>query len=75
MKVNHFHQAKAFVDSCKHYNPQFVGLASSTICYYVTYHTQRFTSVKNMRNYISSNRFIHWQLGLTEEALDSFPVT
>ena len=66
----------AFIDFCNHYRLQFINLASSTICYYVTYLTRRFTSAKSIRQYISGIRlFLHQQLGLAVEALHSFLVT
>ena len=44
------------------------------VCYYITYLSQTFTAAKRIRNYFSEVRFLHRQLGLTHEVLDSFAV-
>ena len=57
--ANHKHQAKAFIEFCKHYSLQFINLKSSTICYYVTYLARRFTSAKNIRKNRQKLHFLH----------------
>ena len=48
---------------------------SSTLCYYITHLTSQFQSAKIMWNYISRVRFLHKQLSLTLEAINSFTIT
>ena len=57
-----------------HYHLQFIHPSSATVCYYITHLTYQFKSSKRMHNYISGVRFLHKQLGLAPEALDSVPV-
>ena len=71
------HQAQAFIQFCDHYRLPFINPEVATICYYITHFTTTFSSSKsvlNYINYISRVRFLHKQLGLGPEALDSFSV-
>ena len=62
------------MEFCDHYELQFIHPSSSTLCYYITHLTCQFQSSKNVHNYISGVRFLHRQLGLTPEAIDSVSV-
>ena len=48
--------------------------SSATLCYYITLLTHQFQSPKSIHNYISKIRFLHKQLRLTLEAIDSAPL-
>ena len=73
--ANHFHQAQSFIPVCDQYHLSFINSAISTMCYYITHLSSKFTSAKCVWNYVSRVRFLHMQLGLASEALDSFPVS
>ena len=73
MPAKHARQAQAYIRFCDNYNLQFIYPQVSTI-YYVTHLTTTcFSSAKSIRNYICGVRFLHKQLSLTPEGLDSFP--
>ena len=46
----------------------------STLCFYITHLTTAFSSPKGVRNYVSVDRFLHKQLGMAPDALDTFLV-
>ena len=72
---NHLHQVHSFIQFCDNHKLEFINPAPSTLCYYVTSLPTKFTSSKSVRNYASGVRFLHKQLGLALELLDSFPVS
>ena len=72
---NQVQQASTFIKFCDHYHLPFINPSMSTICCYITHLTHHFKSSASVRNYLSGVRFLHKQLGLTTESLDSFPVT
>ena len=74
-KIIHVHQVQWFIDFHHHYQLQFIHPAPGNLCYYIAHLTTHFTSGKSMCNYISGVWFLHKQLGLAQEALDSFPIT
>ena len=73
--ANHACQVDAVITFCDHYNLDFTNTASSTLCYYIIHLTSIFNSSKSIRNYVSKVRFLHKQLSLVLESLDSFPVS
>ena len=63
------------MDFVRHYHIAFINPSSATICYFITYLTQCFTSAKCMHNYMSGVWFLHRQLGWRHApALESYPV-
>ena len=54
---------------------QLFNESSALLCYYIAHLTRQFLSSKSIINYISMVRFLHKQLGLTQEAIDAFPIT
>jgi hypothetical protein len=72
---NHKRQASSFKRFCKHYGLGYWDPAPSTVAYYITYLSSRFTSAASIRNYVSGIRFMHRQREMEAQALDSFIVT
>ena len=70
----HAQQASTFIKFCDIYHLPFIQPSVSTVTSYVTYLTQHFQSSASVHNYISRVRFMHRELGLIPEVLDSFPV-
>ena len=57
------------------YGFNFINPSPSTLSHYITHLSATFTSSMSIRNYVSMVQFLHKQLGLAPEALDSFPVS
>ena len=49
-------------------------IINPVLLHHVTYITSHFQSPKSIHNYISGVTFLHRQLGLTSEAIDSFSI-
>ena len=74
-KKNHQHQAAMFIEFCEHYALSAWNPSTATLTYYITYLSQRFSSARSVRNYVSGIRFMHKSLNIKSPALDSFPVS
>ena len=72
---NNIQQASTFMNFCVHYHLSFIMPSVSTTCCYITYLTQHCKSASSVRNYISGVRFLHKELGLTPDNVDSSPVS
>ena len=72
--ANHARQAHTFIRFCDQYRFPFISPSVSTMCLYITQLSTVFTSSRSVRNYVSGVRFLHKQLDLTPEAVESFPV-
>ena len=48
--VNHLCQAQEFITFCDHYQFSCINPAISTMCYYITHLSSKFTSSKSVRN-------------------------
>ena len=72
--ANHARQAYTFIRFCDKYQLPFISPSVSTMCLYITHLSTVFTSSRSVRNYVSGVRFLHKQLSLTPETVESFPV-
>ena len=59
---------------CDNFGLPFINPHISTVSYFITHLTQRFSSAASVRNYVSGIRTMHKQLGLTAHSLDSYPI-
>ena len=72
---SHLQQASTYTNFCDHYRFPFINPSLSTITCYITYRTQNFQSTCSIYNYMYGVRFLHKEVGLARDSLDSFPVT
>ena len=60
---------------CAHYGLRDIDSSVDTLCTYISFLTQRFTSPQSVANYISGVRLLHKLLGVESQALASFDVS
>jgi len=71
---NHERQARLYLQFCQFHDLQPLDPPVSTMCYYITYLSQRFRSSNSVRNYVSGVKFLHNSSGAKCQALESFPI-
>ena len=71
---NHDRQILLYNQFCKSHKLTAIQPATSTLCYYITYLSQQFTSSDSVRNYVSGVSYFHKCLGKPFKALHQFPV-
>ena len=72
---NHQRQARLYLQFCQFHHLRAMDPSVSTVCYYITYLSQHFSTSNSIRNYVSGIRHLHRQWDAKFTALDSFPVT
>ena len=72
--TNHKSQAELFIAFCTYINREPFNPDTETICLYIEYLAQNFSSPQSIANYVSGIRFLHKITGINCLAIDSFEV-
>ena len=73
--ANHRAQAELFMAFCIYIEVDYYNPTTETICLYIEYLSQHFSSPQSINNYVSGIRMMHKLLGSECPAMDSFEVT
>ncbi len=73
--TNHQVMIKKYIGFCIQHDLQYINPEINTLCVYVEYLVQSFSSVKSVNNYISAIRFLHKMVNIHPENMDSFELT
>ncbi len=65
---------RKYMAFCKRYDLKYIAPSADTMCNYIEYLAQRFTTYKSVSNYISAVRYMHKVLHISASSLDSMEV-